>query len=107
VGDLVVQLRVHLQPPSLAPPVVAEPDRHAVTGVDGLLRFERQFVERLVEPFPEAPDLLWASTGVRSLQGGKHPIDLGVEEIDGRVEVTSVVGRYEIHGLVDVLLRHA
>jgi hypothetical protein len=77
-----------------------------VTGVHGFLRVEPQLIERLVKSLPEALHLVRTSARVGPLERGKHPLDLGVEELDGGVEVTPVVGRYETLGLVDVLLRH-
>jgi len=104
--DLVVELRIDLEAASLASPEVAKPGRHPVTGVDELLRFQPQLLERLVQPLPEADDLGRPSAGVRPLACGEHPLDLGIKRLDGGVEVTPVVGRNEISGFLDILLRH-
>ena len=48
-----------------------------------------------------------AAARVRALVRGKHEVDLGIERLDGSVEVTPVVGVDEVSDLVDVLLRHA
>jgi hypothetical protein len=105
-GDLVVHLCLDLHPAALSAPVVAQPHGHAVTGVDELLWIEPQLLEGLVEPLPEADDRPWANAGVGSLVRGQHPLDLGVEMLDRGVEVTAVVGLYEVARPVDVLLRH-
>ena len=61
---LVVHLFVDLNPAQLAPTVVAQPGRDAVTGINVFLRAQLQLVERLVQPFPEAPDLVRAAARV-------------------------------------------
>jgi hypothetical protein len=101
----VVELTVdhHPAPPALS--VVEEPDRYAVAGVHDLLGVEAQLVERLVEPLPEAPDRTRTRAGVGPLVLRKDPLDVGVEVLDGGVEVTTVVSRDEVRCLVDVLLR--
>ena len=94
-----VHLLVDLQPAPLPPPVVAKPGRDVVTGIDEFLRFQPQLVERLVEPLPEAPDLVRSPARVRALALGQHPLDLGIKGLNRRIEVTPVVCRDEGSGL--------
>src|SRR4051794_40394404 len=105
-GDLVVQLLVDLDPAFLASSAVAKPGRHAVTGIDELLRGQPEVVERFVEPLPEAPDLIRTPRGVGALLLGEHPVDLGIKPLDGGVEVTAGVWRHENPGVFDGFLPH-
>src|SRR4051794_27901396 len=105
-GHLVIHRLVDLQSAALAASVVAKPGRDTVTDVDELLRLQPQLVERLVQPLPEALDLLRSLARVRALALGKHPLDMRIEGLDRSAEVAPVVCRDEGAGFVDVLLRH-
>src|SRR5207248_10054466 len=101
---LVVELRVDLNAAPPALPAMAKPRRHPVPGVDPLLWLQLQLLERLVDPFPEALHLVRPPARVRRLARREHPLDLGIELLDGCVEVAPVVRLDEIPGLCDVLL---
>src|SRR6185436_14129040 len=105
--DLVVQLVLELEPAALAPGEMAQPGRHAVSGVDVLLRAQLKHVERLVKTFPEPNDALDPDCGVGALMLREDPLDVGIEPPGRGVEVAPVVGVDEVAGLVDVLLGHA
>ena len=85
-------LRLDLYPALLTATVEAQAGRHALAGVQELLRLQPQLVERLVDPLPEAPDLVRAPAGVGALALGEHPVDLGIEGLHRGVVVAPVVG---------------
>src|SRR5205085_12362343 len=99
---LVVQLGLDLQSAPPPVPVVTQPCRDTVAAVDELLRLEPQLLERVVEPFPEAPDLVRSDARVRALALWQHPLNLRVEPADRGVEVAPVVGPDEVPDLVEV-----
>jgi hypothetical protein len=81
-------------------------DHHPITGVHELLRLKPKVLKRLVQPLPEAPDFLRASTGLCGKDRREQPLDLGVKGLNGSVEIAPVVRLDALPHDLHVLRRH-
>ena len=105
--DLVVQLLVERQSAPLALRVWRSRVATRSPPSTELLR-QQPNPSSKVSSRPSKKRITWSAPRAQSaaLMRWKHEVDLGIERLDGGVEVTPVIGVDEVSDLVDVLLRH-